>query len=118
MFNRIFFFIAIGHQLINCSDHELVTLEPPLGETCGAFMARYISNSGGYLTNPDEFLDCHYCSSRTTDEWMEPSFNIFYRNHWRNFGVFCIYIIFNVSFVSLSLSLFSFEVVTTQIVDI
>ena len=96
VFNRIF--LAIGDQLINCSNQELVTLEPPSGQTCGEFMARYISRSGGYLTNPDASTTCHFCSSRTTDEWMEPSFNIFYQNHWRDFGLFCAYIIFNVNF--------------------
>ena len=93
--------LAIGHQLINCSDKELVTLEPPSGQTCGEFMARYISSRGGYLTNPDASTTCQFCSSRTTDEWMEPTFNIFYQHHWRDFGLFCVYIIFNVSFLSL-----------------
>jgi ATP-binding cassette, subfamily G (WHITE), member 2, SNQ2 len=89
--------LAIGHQLINCSDKELVTLQPPSGQTCGEFMARYISNRGGYLTNPDASTACNFCSSRTTDQWMEPTFNIFYQHHWRDFGLFWVYIIFNVS---------------------
>lgn len=97
--------LAIGHQLINCSDKELVTVEPPAGQTCGNFMAGYISNQGGYLTNPDASNACRFCSSRTTDQWMEPTFNIFYSHHWRDFGFFCAYILFNVSF----LSLFSFS---------
>ena len=92
---------TIGHQLINCSDKELVTLEPPSGQTCGEFMARYTSSRGGYLTNPDASTTCQFCSCRTTDEWMEPTFNIFYQHHCRDFGLFCVYIIFNVSFVSL-----------------
>ena len=51
VFNRIF--LAIGDQLINCSNQELVTLEPPSSQTCGESMAGYISSCGGYLTNPD-----------------------------------------------------------------
>ena len=61
-------------------------------------MAGYISSHGGFLTNPDASAACQFCSFRTTDEWMEPTFNIFYHNHWRDFGLFCVYIIFNVSF--------------------
>ena len=91
--------LAIGGQLINCSDNEIVTLEPPSGQSCGEFMADYISSRGGYITNPDASATCRFCSSRTTDEWMGLTFNIFYRHHWRNFGLFCAYIIFNVSFV-------------------
>ena len=101
--------LAIGNQLINCSNEELVTLEPPSGQTCGEFMASYISSRGGYLTNSNASTACQFCSSRTTDEFMEPTFNIFYQHHWRDFGFFCAYIVFNVSFVSLSLS-FSSEI--------
>ena len=96
--------LAIGHQLINCADKELVTLQPPSGQTCGEFMAGFISNRGGYLTNPDASTACRFCSSRTTDQWMEPTFNIFYGHHWRDFGFFCAYITFNVSFEVLKLT--------------
>lgn len=88
---------AIGNQLITCADKELVTLQPPAGQSCGTFLAQYISSRGGYLTNPDATAGCRFCSSRTTDEWMGPAFNIFYRHHWRDFGFFCAYIVFNVS---------------------
>lgn len=88
---------AIGRQRIQCSDMELVTIEPPAGLSCASFMARFISDSGGYLENPDASSACRFCSARTTDEWMGSSFNIFYKNHWRDFGLFWAYIVFNVS---------------------
>jgi ATP-binding cassette subfamily G (WHITE) protein 2 (SNQ2) len=94
-------FSAVGGQLISCSDKELVSLQPPAGESCVSFMAQYISRVGGYLTNSVATADCRFCSSRTTDEWMGPSFNIFYRHHWRDFGIFCAYILFNVRRLSL-----------------
>jgi len=94
-----YLFSAIGRQLIDCSETELATLQPPAGESCGTFMAQFISNRGGYLTNPDDVSNCRFCSSRTTDQWMEPSFNIFYSHHWRDFGLFCAYILFNVRLV-------------------
>ncbi|KAF8179876.1 pleiotropic drug resistance ABC transporter [Pholiota molesta] len=92
---------VIGRQPINCADKELVTLEPPSGQTCGGYMAQYITNRGGYLTNSDATSHCRFCSSRTTDQWMGPSFNIFYDHHWRDFGFFCAYIIFNICAVYL-----------------
>ncbi|KAF9484262.1 pleiotropic drug resistance ABC transporter [Pholiota conissans] len=92
---------AIGHQLIECAQKELVTVEPPSGQTCTAFMANYIALRGGYLANPDASSGCQFCSIRTTDQWMEPSFNIFYSHHWRDFGLFCAYIIFNICAVYL-----------------
>lgn len=101
--------VAIGRQHINCAEKELVTLEPPSGQTCGGFMAQYITNRGGYLTNSDATSNCHFCSSRTTDQWMGPSFNIFYAHHWRDFGFFCAYIIFNVSYLRIIHSLAIFN---------
>ncbi|KAF9484261.1 pleiotropic drug resistance ABC transporter [Pholiota conissans] len=92
---------AIGKQLIECAPQELATLQPPSGLTCGNFMTEFIAIFGGYLTNPDATLGCHFCSVRTTDQWMGPSFNIFYSNHWRDFGFFWAYIVFNICAVYL-----------------
>ncbi|KIJ13672.1 hypothetical protein PAXINDRAFT_170181 [Paxillus involutus ATCC 200175] len=51
---------AIGRYPINCSSTELVTVQPPLGMTCGAYMGPYMSYAGGYLTNPDATLACSH----------------------------------------------------------
>ena len=88
---------AVGRSPINCSGEELVTIQPPGGQTCGAFMAEYIQRAGGYLTNSDATSDCLFCSSRTTDEWLGPTFNIYWHDRWRNLGLFICYIVFNVS---------------------
>lgn len=93
--------IAIGHQEINCATKELSVLEPPSGSTCGSYMATYIQNRGGYLTNPDATSACEFCSSRTTDQFFGPTFNISYSHHWRDLGIFCVYILFNVSIIGL-----------------
>ncbi|KXN81251.1 Brefeldin A resistance protein [Leucoagaricus sp. SymC.cos] len=86
---------AIGRMEINCSSTEFVTVDPPSGQTCGSFLQEYISRSGGYITNSDATTGCQYCSARTTDQWMGPNFNIYYTNHWRDFGIFWGYIVFN-----------------------
>src|SRR5688572_26710893 len=63
---------AIGEQQIVCSPIELVTIVPPEGTTCAAYMAPYIARAGGYLEG------CGYCSTRTTNEFLEMNFNIFW----------------------------------------
>lgn len=88
---------AIGKNNITCKQIELVTLEPPLGQSCGNYMQSYIVRAGGYLTNPDATAGCQFCSSRTTDQFLGPSFNIEYSHHWRNFGFMVAFIMFNVS---------------------
>jgi len=60
-------------------------------------MQNYITNAGGYLTNPDATSDCQFCSVRTTDQFLGPSFNIAYSHHWRNLGFLMAFILFNVS---------------------
>jgi len=65
-------------------------------------MQNYISNAGGYLTNPDATSSCQFCSSRTTDQFLGPSFNIQYSHHWRNVGFLAAYILFNVSLPDVS----------------
>ena len=62
------------------------------------FMGPYISFAGGYLVNPDDSAACGFCSTRTTDDFLEKRFNIFYDNRWMDIGVMAAFIAFNVSF--------------------
>lgn len=89
--------LAVGHSNITCSSVEYVTLNPPSGATCGSYMQKYISVVGGYLENSGATSDCNFCSTRTTDEFLVRNFNIEYSSHWWHLGVFCAYILFNVS---------------------
>ncbi|EJD01720.1 uncharacterized protein FOMMEDRAFT_111764 [Fomitiporia mediterranea MF3/22] len=90
---------AVGKLEINCSAPEFNTITPPSGQTCSQYMNPYISRAGGYLLNPDASTDCQFCAYRTTDEFLETSFNIFYSNHWRDFGLMMVYIGFNIAMI-------------------
>lgn len=87
---------AIGRQTISCSSVELVPVNPPSGQTCGAYLDPFISFAGGYVTNPDATSACMYCEFRTTDEFLSSSFNIEWAHRWRNFGLMWAFIAFNV----------------------
>ncbi|KAF9052029.1 pleiotropic drug resistance ABC transporter [Panaeolus papilionaceus] len=91
--------LAMGRRQINCSPIELVRLNPPSGLTCGQYMDGFISKMGGYVTDPNATSACGFCSVRTTDQFLNSAFNIFYENHWRNFGIMMGYIVFNVGLV-------------------
>ncbi|KAF9242313.1 ABC-2 type transporter-domain-containing protein [Melanogaster broomeanus] len=86
---------VIGNQDINCASTELVTLQPPSGQTCGTYMAPYMSFAGGYLTNPDATASCEFCAFQTTDQYMMLSFNVEYGHHWRNLGILAGVVVFN-----------------------
>ena len=88
---------AVSELPIQCSDVELVTIEPPSGLSCADYMGPFMSYAGGYLTNPNSTAACRYCAYDTTDAFLETSFNIFYSHHWRNLGIFAAFIVFNVS---------------------
>ncbi|KZT04452.1 pleiotropic drug resistance ABC transporter [Laetiporus sulphureus 93-53] len=92
---------VIGHSSIRCSSTELVIVEPPSGQTCSEYMGGFIANSGGYLTNGNATSGCQYCAYATTDAFLESSFNIYYSRHWRDFGIFCVYVAFNTACVYL-----------------
>ncbi|CDO77419.1 hypothetical protein BN946_scf184857.g26 [Trametes cinnabarina] len=87
---------ALGKQPIQCAPVELVTIQPPSGQSCAQYMEPYIAMAGGYLTNPDASSGCQYCEFSTTDGFLGTSFNIFYSHHWRDLGIFVAFICFNV----------------------
>jgi ABC-type multidrug transport system permease subunit len=87
---------AVGDQEIGCSVVEFVTLNPPSGTTCASYLTTYIERAGGYLANPGATSACHFCTSRTSDEYLWNKFHIKYHNHWWHLGVFCGFVIFNV----------------------
>ncbi|KAH9484099.1 Brefeldin A resistance protein [Psilocybe cubensis] len=97
---------ALGHQEINCSPVEFVKVNPPDGQTCEAFLTAYISMAGGYVANPQATSACEFCSMRTTDQFLGAAFNIFYDNHWRNFGIFMAFSVFNIFLIYILTYLF------------
>ncbi|KAJ7170941.1 pleiotropic drug resistance ABC transporter [Mycena crocata] len=107
---------ALGKHPITCSAVELVTMDPPSGQTCVEYMGPYISSAGGYLINENATSACQFCSTATTDQFLEASFNIFYSNHWRDAGLMFAYIGFNI--VALYALTYFFRIRTTSIFTI
>ncbi|KAL6303777.1 pleiotropic drug resistance ABC transporter [Sparassis latifolia] len=87
---------ALGKKPIVCSAAELVTVDPPTGLTCTEYLGRFIAAKGGYVTNGNATSSCRYCAYATADAFLEQSFNMYYKYHWRDFGLFFVYIIFNI----------------------
>ena len=87
---------ALGHSEITCSPIEYVTVRPPLAQTCQQYLSKFISTTGGYVTNPSATDNCQFCSYRTADEFLESNSNIFWSHRWRNLGFMWIYVGFNV----------------------
>ncbi|KAI9570995.1 ABC-2 type transporter-domain-containing protein [Boletus coccyginus] len=86
----------LSGQSVQCAAQEYAMIQPPSGFSCASYLDPFISNSGGYLQNPDAGSTCLYCSFSTADAWLYNSFNIQYVHRWRNVGLFCAFIVFNV----------------------
>ncbi|KAF6764440.1 ABC-2 type transporter-domain-containing protein [Ephemerocybe angulata] len=87
---------VIGKQEINCAPVEFVSIRPPANMSCSEYLGPYMSFAGGYVTNPEATADCHFCSARTTDQFLELSFNIVYSHRWRNVGIMVAFVGFNI----------------------
>jgi len=90
--------LALGNQLVSCKSTELVTIEPPLGMSCSAYMNPYITYAGGYLVDPNATDACVYCPFRMTDAYLQFEFNISYAHRWRDLGIVLGVVVFNVRF--------------------
>lgn len=80
---------------IVCNSAETSVFNPPAGQTCGQYMAAYLTAAPGTLQNPTATADCKYCSLSNADQFLSGS-NIYYSQVWRNFGIFWAYIVFNI----------------------
>ncbi|KAL3471633.1 ABC-2 type transporter-domain-containing protein [Aspergillus californicus] len=86
---------ALHGRAITCNDVELNVFDPPVGSTCGGYMAEYIALAGGSLYNPSATANCEYCSMSSADDYLAQR-EIYHGDRWRNYGIFLCYFVFNV----------------------
>lgn len=86
--------VGLSNTDVVCSADELLKFNAPSGQTCGQYMAPYISAAGGYVQNSTATA-CEFCSIKDTNTFLA-TVNSFYSERWRNFGLLWAYIIFNV----------------------
>jgi ATP-binding cassette subfamily G (WHITE) protein 2 (PDR) len=90
---------------VTCSSTEVSIFDPPASQTCGAYMADYVSTAGGVVQNPGATSACRYCSLTDGDQFLA-GVSIFYSERWRNFGIIFAFIGFNVFLAVLTYWLF------------
>ena len=85
---------GLANAKVTCAPRELVTLKPPMGETCSSFIGPYTEAAGGYFsTNSDG--TCSVCRIDSTNQFLE-SINALFSQRWRNFGIFVAFIAVNI----------------------
>jgi ATP-binding cassette subfamily G (WHITE) protein 2 (PDR) len=87
--------IGIANTAVKCSPLEILHFETLPNITCGAYMASYIEQLGGYLNNPNATTECEFCVIADTNTFLS-SVGVDYGDRWRNFGILWGYVVFNV----------------------
>ncbi len=78
-----------------CAANELSRFDPPIGQTCQAYLADYLKTAPGQLMNPMATSQCEYCPLSTADQFLA-SVALSWSTRWRNYGIGFAYIIFNI----------------------
>ncbi|OJJ70038.1 hypothetical protein ASPBRDRAFT_56781 [Aspergillus brasiliensis CBS 101740] len=86
---------GVANAQIECAPNEYVKFLPPGGQSCGSYMASYISLSGGYLIDPRNTEHCQFCPLSNTNDYLS-TVNIRFDDRWRNFAIVLVYVVFNV----------------------
>ncbi|EDO14420.1 hypothetical protein Kpol_218p5, partial [Vanderwaltozyma polyspora DSM 70294] len=89
---------GVANAKVHCSPYELRQFTPPAGQTCGEYMAPYITMAGtGYLTDVSATDICHFCQFSETNDFLA-TVSSKYSRRWRNFGIFICFIAINYAF--------------------
>jgi len=85
--------VAIHDQPVQCEAGEFARYQPPPNQSCEEYTQPYIQQAGGYVQTGEGGV-CEFCQYATGDQFGA-GFNVYYSNIWRDFGIFCGFIVFN-----------------------
>ena len=86
---------TLGDKSVLCSSSEMLIMQNPTSQKCGAYIADYAASTGGYVANPDARDTCEVCPIGSTAPLLE-SFDIDVNMRWRDLCIFYVYIVVNV----------------------
>ncbi|KAK7181443.1 hypothetical protein DPSP01_008673 [Paraphaeosphaeria sporulosa] len=79
---------------VECESSETALFDTPPGQTCSSYADGFLSQSPGYLLNPDATSGCMYCPYSSGDDYLA-TLNISASDKWRDFGIFLAFCISN-----------------------
>ncbi|KAI9742381.1 MAG: GTPase-activating protein [Claussenomyces sp. TS43310] len=86
---------GLHSRQVVCASNELAIMDPPVGQTCGAYLQKYATAAGGAIYNPTATSNCQYCPVTVADQFLT-SVSISYSQRWRDYGIGFSYIGFNI----------------------
>lgn len=84
---------TIHAKPVVCTSNEFARFSAPPGETCQSYADPFVNQAGGYVQTAADGL-CELCQYATGDQFGM-SFSVEYSHIWRDFGIFCGFIVFN-----------------------
>ncbi|PYH42887.1 AtrD, ABC-transporter [Aspergillus saccharolyticus JOP 1030-1] len=87
---------GLANTSVQCSDLELIIVQPAANTTCESYLAAYMQLAGGAVYNPNATSDCAFCEMTNSNVYLT-ELSASYADRWRNFGLMWAYIAFNVA---------------------
>ncbi|KAK9322267.1 ABC-2 type transporter-domain-containing protein [Lipomyces orientalis] len=83
---------------VHCAPDEFNIFTPPEGMSCFDYAGEFTAQAGGYLNNPNATANCEFCKWTVADQYLAQVDIDYSGQHWRNVGLQCAYILFNIGF--------------------
>lgn len=84
----------MGGTAVRCGNQEFQVIVPPSGQECLAYLEPYTLAATGYAQVLDNG-DCGYCVYASGDQFLA-TLGMSFSHRWRDVGLMCAYIIFNI----------------------
>ncbi|QLQ81628.1 hypothetical protein HG537_0F03890 [Torulaspora globosa] len=88
--------LLLHNRPVICDTDELVPTSPLDGQDCGQFLKAFVDEYGGAVKNPSSRTVCAYCPYKLGDDFLRQQ-HMSFGHRWRNFGVQCAFISFNIA---------------------
>ncbi|OKL61090.1 hypothetical protein UA08_03286 [Talaromyces atroroseus] len=76
---------------VECTPSELVQFAVPAGQTCGEYMADFLSSATGYVVDANSTTSCSYCQYATGADYAK-TFNLKEKYYsWRDVGITALF---------------------------
>ncbi|KAJ6023722.1 hypothetical protein N7540_004519 [Penicillium herquei] len=90
---------------VNCEPSEYIKFSAPSGQTCGQYMADFLSSQAGYLLDSNATDTCSFCQYSTGADYAK-TFNIKEKYYaWRDTGITALFCLSSYALVFLMMKL-------------
>ncbi|EYE92883.1 putative ABC multidrug transporter [Aspergillus ruber CBS 135680] len=90
---------------VHCEPSEWVNFDAPPGQTCGEYMANFLSEQAGYLMDSNATSTCSFCQYSTGADYAK-TFNLKEKYYsWRDTGITALFCISSYALVFLMMKL-------------